>query len=62
MHELCHGGCSQLSDMPVVKLPSGTEIGGVKDDGLQVRVDAMAIRLQEDRAVPEQREEKLEHL
>ena len=48
--------------MPVVKLPSGTEIGGVKDDGLQVRVDAMAIRLQEDRAVPEQREEKLEHL
>ena len=48
--------------MPVVKLSSRAEVGGVKDDGLQVRVDAVAIRLQEDRAIPEQREEKLEDL
>ena len=62
MHELGHGGCSQLSDMPVIKLRPTAEVGGVKDDGLQVRVDTVAIRLQEDRAVPEQREEKFEDL
>ena len=54
MHELCHGRCSQLSDVPVIKLRPTAEVGGVKDDGLEVRVDAVAIRLQEDRAVPEQ--------
>ena len=48
--------------MPVIKLCPTAEVGGVKDDGLQVRVDTMAIRLQEDRAVPEQGEEKLEYL
>jgi hypothetical protein len=46
--------------VPVVKLCPRTEVGGVKDDGLQVRVDAVAIRLQEDGVVPEERKKKLE--
>ena len=62
MHHLGHGSCSLLSNVPVIKFPSRAEVGRVKDDGLEVRIDTVAVRLEEDRGVPEQREEQLEDL
>lgn len=62
LKQLCDGDSCKLADVPVIKFPTRAEVGGVKDDGFEVGEDAVDVRLQEDRRVSKEGQEKLEDL
>ena len=46
--------------MPVVKLSSRAEVGGVKNNGFEVGIDAATVRFEVNRVVLQKREKKFQ--